>query len=131
MSTSNVEVIRGFYVAAARGEGEAMLAGLHPDVEWTEMAGFPYAGTYHGPDEVATKVLARLAQDWQVFQIDVDELLDAGDTVVMVGSYRGEYRETGKAMTARVVHLWRLRDGKAVGFEQFVDTLKVAEALES
>jgi ketosteroid isomerase-like protein len=33
-------------------------------------------------------------------------------------------------MTAHVAHVWRFRDGRAVGFEQFADTLKVAEALE-
>ena len=33
-------------------------------------------------------------------------------------------------MQARVVHVWKLRDGKATAFEQFADTLKVAEALE-
>jgi ketosteroid isomerase-like protein len=29
------------------------------------------------------------------------------------------------------VHVWRLRDGKIVGFEQFADTLEVALALEA
>jgi ketosteroid isomerase-like protein len=129
VSASNVEIIRECYEAAGRGDGETMLALLAPDVRWTEMAGFPYAGTYTGPGEVATKVLARIPEDWDDFRIDVDELLDAGDTVVMVGAYGGTSRATGKPMSPRVVHVWKLRGSKVTAFEQFVDTLKVAEAL--
>jgi ketosteroid isomerase-like protein len=34
-------------------------------------------------------------------------------------------------MRARVVHVWRLREGKAVSFEQFADTLEVARSMEA
>ena len=32
-------------------------------------------------------------------------------------------------MSARVTHVFRVRDGKITGFEQFTDTLRVAEAM--
>ncbi len=131
MSAANVETIRDHYAANARGDFKAALAPLAPDIEWTEAAGFPYAGTYHGVDEVVSQVFSKLGSEWKGFGMDVEEVLDAGDTVVAIGVYSGTYRETGKPMTARVVHVWRLRDGKAVGFEQFADTAKVAEALEA
>jgi ketosteroid isomerase-like protein len=131
MSMGNADVIQNLYAAAARGDGETMVAALAPDVAWTEMAGFPYAGTYHGPDEVVQNVLARIEEEWEDFRINADELLEAGDRVVMVGSYDATYRATGKRMQARVVHVWRVQDGKIAEFEQFTDTLKVAEALEA
>ena len=44
------EVVRRQYLASAAGDLEALRATLAPDVEWTEMAGFPLAGTYRTPD---------------------------------------------------------------------------------
>ena len=94
------------------------------------MVGFPYAGTYHGVDEVVANVFARIGAEWQSFRMDVDEVIGSGDTVVGVGTYSGTYRATGRPMRARVVHVFQLRDGKIAAFEQFADTLKVAEAIE-
>jgi hypothetical protein len=46
-----------------------------------------------------------------------------------VDVYSGTYRKAGKFMTARVAHVWRLKEGKIVQFEQFTDTLLVAQAM--
>jgi ketosteroid isomerase-like protein len=75
-------------------------------------------------------VFARIGADWEDFRVEMGELVGSEDTVVAIGSYSGTYHATGKPMTVRVVHVWRLRDGKVVAFEQFTDTLKVAEAME-
>jgi ketosteroid isomerase-like protein len=122
-------MIEGHYAASDRGDLAGMLAPLAADVEWTEMAGFPCAGTYRGPEAVAENVFAALAAEWDGYTLKVDEVLDAGDTIVGIGTYSGTYKATGKSMRARVVHVWRLRDGEVVGFEQFTDTLKVREAM--
>jgi ketosteroid isomerase-like protein len=127
---TNAEIVGGFYDAVGGGDLEGGLALLAPDCTWREMDGFPYRGTYRGPAEVREQVFYRLGSDWKGFSFALDEVLDAGDAVVAVGTYSGTYRATGKPMSARVVHLWRLRDGKAVSFEQFADTLRVAESME-
>jgi ketosteroid isomerase-like protein len=36
---------------------------------------------------------------------------------------------TGKAFTARVAHVWKLKDKKIISFEQFVDSRMVNEAM--
>jgi ketosteroid isomerase-like protein len=131
MSAGNLEAVQDYYAAAARGDVDGMLGFLSPGVEWTEMAGFPYAGTYRGVDEVVANVFARIGSEWEDFRVDVDTFVDGGETIAVVNTYGGTYKATGKPMSARAVHVWRVRDGRAVGFEQFVDTLKVAEALES
>jgi uncharacterized protein len=128
---SNVEVVRGFYDAVARGDLDAAMAKLADDVAWTEAEGFPYAGTKMGPAAVHEQVFRRLGAEWDPFVFERDEVLDAGDTVVGVGTYAATYKATGKPMRARVVHVFKLRDGKIAAFEQFVDSVKVAEALES
>jgi ketosteroid isomerase-like protein len=125
---SNTELVRTFYESVEGGDLPSALGVLHPAVAWTEMAGFPYAGTHHGPDAVVENVFARLRDDWDGFSFDLEEVVDGGDTVVGVGTYSATHRTTGKPMQARVVHVWKLSDGKVTAFEQFTDTLKVAEA---
>lgn len=123
------EIVRDHYEAGKRGDLAAMLAPLAPDCAWKEMDGFPYAGTYIGPDGVTEGVFAQIGRDWDGFKVVIDELVDGGDTVVGLGTYSGTCKATGKPMEARVAHVWKVRDGKVVAFEQFADTLKVEEAM--
>jgi ketosteroid isomerase-like protein len=102
---------------------------MDPKIEWTEAAGFPYAGTYVGPDELGAHVFARLGAEWDPFVIDIDYLVAEGDRVASVGTYSGTYKATGKSFNARFVHLWQFRDDKLVKLEQVVDSAMVNEAL--
>ncbi|WP_110588432.1 nuclear transport factor 2 family protein [Microbacterium suaedae] len=126
---TNADVIRAHYAASDAGDIDGMVAPLSPQVTWTEAAGFPYAGTYSGPDEVVRNVFARLAEDWDGYRLTVDEVIDGGDTVVGIGTYSGTYRLTGRFFEARVAHVWRLKDGVVTAFEQFTDTAMVQKAL--
>ncbi|MEV0587073.1 nuclear transport factor 2 family protein [Nonomuraea sp. NPDC050310] len=130
MITKNLLAVRESYAASARGDVAGVLAALAPDARWTEMAGFPCAGTYVGPDEVLKGVFARLGEEWEGFAAEPEEYVDAGDVIVVIGVYRGVYRATGKAMQARFTHVWKLYDGTVIGFEQFTDTLLVARAMQ-
>jgi ketosteroid isomerase-like protein len=127
--TANIDIVRAHYAASAQGNVEAMMANVSPQVRWTEMAGFPCAGTWVGPREVVDNVFAVLGRDWNGYRFELQTLIDAGDQVVGVGTYHGTYGATGKEMQARVAHVWKLRDGKIVAFEQFTDTLLVHQAM--
>ncbi|HWS50047.1 MAG TPA: nuclear transport factor 2 family protein [Microbacterium sp.] len=126
---SNADVIRTHYAASDRGDLEGMLAPFAEDVRWTEAAGFPYAGTYVGPAAVAANVFARIQDEWDDYTVAIDEVVDAGETVVGIGTYSGTYKQTGRFFAARVAHVWRLKDGRVVAFEQFTDTEMVNRAL--
>ncbi|MFI1918053.1 nuclear transport factor 2 family protein [Nocardia sp. NPDC020380] len=129
-NNSDLEVIRAHYRASDRGDLVGMLAPLAADVAWTEMAGFPYAGTYIGPEAVRDNVFGRLAAEWDGYTATVDEVVGAGDGIVVgIGTYSGVYRATGTKMTARFVHIWRLENGEVRRFEQFTDTAAVRAAM--
>ena len=127
--SKNYDVIAAHYAASDRLDIARMMAPLTPETRWTEMAGFPYAGTYDGPQGVIEGVFKRIGADWEGYNFKLETLLDADTSVVGVGTYRGTFRATGKSMTARVVHVWTMRDGKVEGFEQFTDTKLVADAM--
>jgi ketosteroid isomerase-like protein len=126
---SNVDVIRAHYAAGERGDLLGMLAPLGPKTQWTEAPGFPYAGTYTGPEEVRHRVFEAIRRDWDSFRFALADLLDAGDTVAGVGTYTGTHRRTGKSFTARVAHLWRFDGSELSSFEQIVDSAPVAAAV--
>lgn len=129
MPRSNLEIVQAAYEAFGRGDVPAVLEILDPEIEWTEAEGFPYGGTYHGPEEVLEGVFARLGSEWEGFRAVPESYVDGGSTVVALGEYSGTYRETGRAFRAPFAHVWTLEDGKAVEFRQFTDTALVREAL--
>lgn len=122
------DVVKAHYDANDRGDMDGMLDVLADDAEWTEMAGFPCAGTYVGPDEIFRNVFARLAEEWDGYTAKITELIDGGDTVVGLGTYSGTHKQTGKSFESRVAHVWRVSGDKVVKFEQFTDTLLVDRA---
>jgi hypothetical protein len=130
MSDDSVSAIRAIYDAFAAGDVARVVSLMAPDIVWNEAENFPYAdgNPYRGPDAVVGGVFARLASEWDGFAAVPEQYLGGGDTVVVLGRYRGSYKATGREIDAQMAHLWRVRDGKAAAFRQFVDTLAVARA---
>jgi hypothetical protein len=117
------------YAAFATGDVPAVVALLDDGIEWTEAAGFIYAGTYRGPDEVLTGVFARLGGEWDGYKAEPSYIVGDGDDAVAIGTYSGTYKQTGKSFSARFAHAITVRDGKIVRFEQVVDSAQVDLAL--
>lgn len=131
MSQENVSLVRSLYEAFAKGDVTAVLGAMDPGIVWNEAEGFPYAdrNPYVGPGAVAEGVFARLGGEWDGFGVVLEELLDAGDTVVATGRYVGAYRQTGVRIRAQFAHVWRLRGGRLTSFQQYTDTAQVARAV--
>ncbi|WP_246101155.1 nuclear transport factor 2 family protein [Streptomyces cyaneus] len=128
-STAPADVVRRQYLASANRDLAALRATLAPDVEWTEMAGFPLAGTYRTPDGVTSNVMEKLGQDWDDWIAHDDTYVTEGENVVVLARYTATNKATGKAIDVRVAHHFTVRGGLIVRFEQFVDTALVREAM--
>jgi ketosteroid isomerase-like protein len=126
----NALIIHGMYEALARGDVPALLGTLHEQAEWNEAEHFTYwpGHAFIGPQAVLTGVIARIPQDLDGFGIDLRRIVAAGDTVLVEARYRGTAKATGKPIDAQVAHVWDLRDGKVVRFQQYTDTWQFAQA---
>jgi ketosteroid isomerase-like protein len=125
-----VEIVKRSYAAFARGDLDGVLADLHPDIEWQQAQGLPHGGVYHGVGEVRRNIFDPLdAEWWTEFSAEPSEFLDAGDDVVVLGRYLGVAKGTAKLLDVPFVHVWTMKDGKAVLFRQFLDTRGWVEAL--
>ena len=130
-STAPRDVVRRQYLASAAGDLPALRATMAPDVEWTEMAGFPLAGTYRTPEGVTEGVMEMLAKDWAGWVAHDDSYVVEGENVVVLARYTATHRTSGRALNVRVAHHFVVRGGLIVRFEQFVDTAKVSEAAKA
>lgn len=128
--TENTEIIRGVYAAFAVGDVPGVLSALDPEVSWTEAEGFPYGGTYVGPQAVLEGVFMRLGGEWEGFAAVPHEYVSEGETVVAMGDYSGKYNATGKSFKTPFVHVWKFQGGKVISFQQLTDTAVVNRALE-
>ncbi len=126
---SNLDLIRSTYEGSAEERGRNLFALLAEEFVWTEAEGFPYGGTYTSPQAVIANVFERLNTEWIDFRAEIERFVADGDTVVVFGWYTGTYRTTGRAMRAAVAHRWTLRDGRIVGFFQYVDSAMVRRAM--
>jgi ketosteroid isomerase-like protein len=70
-----------------------MLLDVAPDAAWTEMAGFPYAGTYIGLQAIAEGVFKRISSEWRGYTFRLERLFDAGDAIVATGEYFGTFKK--------------------------------------
>ena len=126
----NVYVIRGLYEAFASGDIPAVLAFMTPEIEWTQAEGFPYTGTYKGPDAILHRLFMKLGTEWDGYEAIPDEFIAQGDKVVALGHYSGTYKATGKSFRAPFAHVWTVKDGKIQRFVQHTDTAVVQRALQ-
>ncbi len=127
---TNLEIIKSTYEGKTSEEnGKNLAKYVAENIAWTEAKGFPYAGTYIGLESIAKNVFSRLGSEWIDYKFTPEDYVASDDKVVAYGSYTGTYKKTGKAISARVAHVWKLNNGKIVSFEQFVDSKVINDAM--
>ena len=127
---TNLEIVKSTYEGKSSEEnGRNLAKHVAHNVSWTEAKGFPYAGKYIGMESITKNGFSRLASEWLDYKFTPEDYVANDDKVVAYGTYTGRYKLTGKAFSARVAHLWKLKDGKIISFEQFVDSQPVVNSM--
>ncbi len=105
---NNVELMEQGYKDFAEGKVEAVVALFDPEIEWNECKGFPFVsgdGTFIGPNAIVQGVFSKIPENYDGFNIEIQELFSSGDKVVMVGHYTGVWKATGKDFKANATHV--------------------------
>ncbi len=129
----NSDIVKGLYAAFGKGDVPAVLGAFDPGIQWNEAENFLYAdrNPYVGPQAVAEGVFQRIVSDVDGFTVAPEHFIDGGDTIVVEGRYRGTMKSTGTRVDAQFAHVWHLRDGKVIRFQQYTDTKQWASAAGS
>jgi ketosteroid isomerase-like protein len=118
MSRENVQIVREAFDREARRDA-SVLDAYDPDVEM-DFSASPFAdfmatsGRRQGLGEVQSAF-----RDWyEAFdnvETDLDELIDAGEQVIVVFTYRGRGRASGAEVEWKhMAGVWTFREGKVV-----------------
>jgi ketosteroid isomerase-like protein len=119
MSHENVEIVRrgieSFNRWAARPvepfhQDPDVESLLHPDVEFHTYPNSPEAGVYRGRDAVI-EYNQRLFEQFASVRIEPQELLPAGDRVVVISRQHAVPKAGQATMVVQVVEVWTIRDG--------------------
>ncbi len=125
----NVAIIQKAYADFLKGDIPAVLAivGEEMRFEIPGPAAMPMARVFRGRTGMA-EFFHVLAGQLEFTEFNPREYIAQGDRVVVLGNYAGRVQPTGKPFAMDWVMVWRLRDGKAVEFREYNDTLAWAEA---
>jgi uncharacterized protein len=123
-------IVRAIYDAFGRGDVPAVLGAFDPQIHWSEAESFLYAdgNPYIGPQRVAEGVFQRIVSDVDGFVVAPERFITGGDTVAVEGRYSGTMKATGVPVHAQFVHVWQVRGGRIVRFQQYTDTKQWADA---
>lgn len=126
---TNIEIIQDLYRAFAAKDYAAFTRLSARDLEWVQNEGFPGGATHHGPQAVIDGVFKAFDDVWESFSFETERMLDASDTVIVIGAYKGRHRATGKAFRSATAHVYELKAGKLVRYRQFADTKVIWDAM--
>ena len=122
--SANRNLVQSLYDAFARGDAGTVLGAMHPEVEWREAEGSPYAdqNPYRSPQRVGEGVFGRLLADFDGFSVAPATFVAEDDMVIVLGRYTGTRKGNGHPLNAQFAHVWTIRDGLIVDFQQYTDT---------
>lgn len=126
---TNLDVVRELYRSFRERDYEAFLRICSPDLEWIQNEGFPRGSTKRSAQAVVEQVFKTFNHDWDNWRFDIEEYLDAGDTIIVIGTYSGVHRGTGKSMRSPAAHVYDLAGGFVTRFRQFTDTKVIWDAM--
>jgi ketosteroid isomerase-like protein len=110
-----MEIVRSAYEAFNRRNFDALAEVVDPDVEWHQFTQFPDRDTYRGREEFLARFLKQqLVEQFGVFSIEIEELVDAGDHVVMLGQIVAHGSASRVPIRLRVVNILEISDGKII-----------------
>ena len=127
MSQENVEIVRGAHAEFERGNYWVPEI-FDPSVRvvWLPVAGGE-------PETVGLDDMARFMKDWmqswEQITILTEQVIDAGDQVVVIAEWRGRGKASGVLTKWRYGAVWTLRDGKVISLVSYTDPAAALEAV--
>lgn len=128
---NNISVIDALYQAFGTGDIPKVLGAMDPKIIWNEAESNSLAvgNPYIGPDAVLNGVFIPLGTMYDGFTLKNIELHDMSNNQVLATlRYNATVKATQKTVDVQAAHLWTLKDGKIIAFQQYVDTKKLADS---
>ena len=124
------DLVKSSYEAVGRGDVEGAMEALAPDAEWHESGVLPEPHVHRGRDAISAFLADFLAQ-WERFDQEIVEVVEAGDKVGVFIHLTATGRGSGAEVDTRYAHIWTMRDGLGVRVDAYYEEENAREALAS
>jgi ketosteroid isomerase-like protein len=127
----NTEIAQAAYDNFKTGNIEALLNLVSDDVIWTvpKADNVPFTGNRTGRAEVA-EFFSILNNSQEPLEFEPQTFIGQGEKVAVQGRYLWQTKTTGRKYECDWMHVFTIRDGKIVGFQEYTDTAAAAKAYE-
>lgn len=124
----NIAVVRQVYGAFGRGDLDGILALLDPQVAWRTPGppDLPTAGMHRGVNGVR-EFFGKLLNTFEITNFEPQDFLAQDEKVVVLGTSLERVKATGNAIEFRWVHVFTIRNGRIVAFEEPADVSAVVD----
>ena len=121
--------VNGLYDAYVRRDFERVESYIHDDVDWVIYAPrklFGFTGPRKGKKAVLD-ALGAIAKSYAIESYVPKIILVDGDRAAVVSDVTFAQRSAGRVLNFRIADVMRLHAGQIVEFEEFIDSVDVAE----
>jgi ketosteroid isomerase-like protein len=112
--------LRNAYAAFNRGDIDAAVNPLDPEIEWTEPAEFPGGGTYRGRDGVK-RYLTQSRAAWAEVKSEPERFITAGNRIVVFVDARVRPKDSNEWQDVNLADVYTYQNGKVVQMRAFAD----------
>jgi ketosteroid isomerase-like protein len=130
MSQENVELAREGFELWQRGDAEAFLSLIDPEVEW-DLSAYPVPGVEpegRGIDGLV-RMFAAYLSGWNEYRVEANEFIDAGETVIAMLHEKVRVADSNNTLQRDVPYVWTFRDGKLCRFRVYQSKQEAFEAV--
>lgn len=127
----NKQLIAKGYELFGKGDIDALLATYADNIEWSspEVDNVPFSGSYHGKEEVR-QFFTDLENALTPLEFTPREMIAEGDKVVVLGHEAWSVRANNRRMEGDWVHVFTIRDGLVVAFQDYPHTASSLAAFQ-
>ena len=121
--------VNGLYDAYVRRDFDRVASYIHDDINWVIYAPrqlFGFTGPRHGKKAVL-EALGAIAKDYAIDSYVPKIMIVDGDRAAVLSDVAFAQRASGRILNFRIADAMRLRDGRIIEFEEFIDSVDVAE----
>jgi ketosteroid isomerase-like protein len=126
---SNVDLVREGMEAWSRGDLEATLALIDPEIVWRPVTAWPGIQPEYRGHVGVRRFWEAFRDPWETITIEADQVRELDERMVLTRSHFHARGRASGVTTEVVLHtVWTLEDGKLMRFESFTDEQAALQA---
>jgi ketosteroid isomerase-like protein len=101
-----------------------------PEVRNDHTSGLFLDGVFYGPEGVRA-AFEEIATDWDDVRLEPEEVIDLGDSYLVLLHMRARVRGSDAQLDAQIAHVWEFRDGRVIAWDVYGDRATAMKAINA